>query len=181
MKSGRRMNKPLHNIEYDSVKQEVVDPYSKDNIIFTGYKGNNFMTSGIVYAPYIPMIQTAAHHASTNAYGFVIERPGEDVNRYIYDPDRDGDLNALDDIEKNGLIVLDENEDEHWIDAIHPNLLKDNIERGGPTPLKAKWTQECDEDLQAMYAIKAEKAMTKVIEQSHIFEKQLWEEKTKNS
>lgn len=33
-------------------------PYITDNVILMGYKGNNFLDSGAVYAPYIPLIVT---------------------------------------------------------------------------------------------------------------------------
>lgn len=153
---------PSRVISYDPIKQEVVDPYSKDNSILTGFKGENFIETGTVYAPYIPMYSTA-HNASVNAYGYIIECPGDGVNRYIYDPSRDGDINALDHIEENGLVILDDNEEEHYIDAIDPNTLVENIKRGGPPKLKATWTEEIDQDLQAMYGINVEKSLQKYL------------------
>lgn len=142
----------LENIQYDPVKQKVVDPVSEDSSILTGYKGNSFLTAGTVYAPYIPITYTSQQHASSNSYGFVIECTEEGVERYVYDPHRDGDINALNDIEEKGLVILDENEEECWIDVIDPKRMEDNIVNGGPK-LKATWTFETQEDLEKIYGM----------------------------
>jgi hypothetical protein len=34
------------------------NPYMVDNVILVGFRGNNFLETGAVYAPYIPLIQT---------------------------------------------------------------------------------------------------------------------------
>ena len=34
------------------------NPYMTDNVILVGFRGNNFLETGAVYAPYIPLIQT---------------------------------------------------------------------------------------------------------------------------
>ncbi len=34
------------------------NPYMTDNVILLGFRGNNFLETGAVYAPYIPLIQT---------------------------------------------------------------------------------------------------------------------------
>lgn len=34
------------------------NPYMTDNVILMGFRGNNFLETGAVYAPYIPLIQT---------------------------------------------------------------------------------------------------------------------------
>ena len=34
------------------------NPYMTDNVMLVGFRGNNFLETGAVYAPYIPLIQT---------------------------------------------------------------------------------------------------------------------------
>ena len=144
----------LETIQYDPVKQKVIKAKAPDGTILTGYKGGEFLETGTVYAPYIPMV-TSVGNASVNDYGFVIERPGEGIDRYIYDPDRDGDRAAMDDIEERGLIILDENEEEHWIDAIDPDTMKKNLEWDHPhvAPLKAYWGEEAEDALEKLYGM----------------------------
>ena len=38
--------------------QVYKNPYMTDNAILMGLRGNNFLETGAVYAPYIPLIQT---------------------------------------------------------------------------------------------------------------------------
>jgi hypothetical protein len=38
--------------------QVYKNPYLQDNLILMGFRGNNFLETGAVYAPYIPLIQT---------------------------------------------------------------------------------------------------------------------------
>ena len=38
--------------------QVYKNPYMTDNAILMGFRGNNFLETGAVYAPYIPLIQT---------------------------------------------------------------------------------------------------------------------------
>ena len=38
--------------------QVYKNPYMTDNVILVGFRGNNFLETGAVYAPYIPLIQT---------------------------------------------------------------------------------------------------------------------------
>ncbi len=38
--------------------QVYKNPYMTDNIILMGFRGNNFLETGAVYAPYIPLVQT---------------------------------------------------------------------------------------------------------------------------
>ena len=38
--------------------QVYKNPYMQENIILLGFRGNNFLETGAVYAPYIPLIQT---------------------------------------------------------------------------------------------------------------------------
>ena len=38
--------------------QVYKNPYMQENIILMGFRGNNFLETGAVYAPYIPLIQT---------------------------------------------------------------------------------------------------------------------------
>jgi hypothetical protein len=34
------------------------NPYMTDNVMLVGFRGTNFLETGAVYAPYIPLIQT---------------------------------------------------------------------------------------------------------------------------
>ena len=38
--------------------QVYKNPYMTDNVVLVGFRGNNFLETGAVYAPYIPLIQT---------------------------------------------------------------------------------------------------------------------------
>jgi hypothetical protein len=38
--------------------QVYKNPYMTDNVILLGFRGNNFLETGAVYAPYVPLIQT---------------------------------------------------------------------------------------------------------------------------
>jgi hypothetical protein len=38
--------------------QVYKNPYLTDNVILVGFRGNNFLETGAVYAPYIPLVQT---------------------------------------------------------------------------------------------------------------------------
>jgi len=38
--------------------QVYKNPYMTDNVILVGFRGNNFLETGAVYAPYIPLVQT---------------------------------------------------------------------------------------------------------------------------
>lgn len=42
------------------------NPYMTENTILVGFKGNNFLESGAVYAPYIPLIMTPTVYDPTN-------------------------------------------------------------------------------------------------------------------
>jgi hypothetical protein len=42
------------------------NPYMTENTILVGYKGSNFLESGAVYAPYIPLIMTPTIYDPTN-------------------------------------------------------------------------------------------------------------------
>lgn len=48
---------PVVNISYDPVKQKVVKP-KINNDCLNGYRGSQFLSTGYVYAPYIPLIIT---------------------------------------------------------------------------------------------------------------------------
>jgi DNA phosphorothioation-dependent restriction protein DptG len=67
---------------------------------------------------------------SVNKGYFVTGTSEPGVNRYTYDITKNGDENALEDIEKGGLIILDENEEERWIDVIRPDDMVNNIKEG---------------------------------------------------
>ena len=34
------------------------NPYAQDNVILAGFRGSNFLETGAVYAPYVPLIMT---------------------------------------------------------------------------------------------------------------------------
>jgi hypothetical protein len=46
--------------------QVYKNPYMTDNVILMGFRGNNFLETGAVYAPYIPLIQTPLVYDPTN-------------------------------------------------------------------------------------------------------------------
>lgn len=46
--------------------QVYKNPYMTDNAILLGFRGNNFLETGAVYAPYIPLIQTPLVYDPTN-------------------------------------------------------------------------------------------------------------------
>jgi hypothetical protein len=46
--------------------QVYKNPYMTDNIVLVGFRGNNFLETGAVYAPYIPLIQTPLVYDPTN-------------------------------------------------------------------------------------------------------------------
>jgi hypothetical protein len=48
---------PTTLLSYDPVKREVIKP-KLDNSPLLGYKGDKFLETAIVYAPYIPLFQT---------------------------------------------------------------------------------------------------------------------------
>lgn len=48
---------PTTTLSYDPVKQKVVKPKIINGCLL-GYKGNQFLEAGIVYAPYIPIYKT---------------------------------------------------------------------------------------------------------------------------
>jgi hypothetical protein len=131
------------------------DPVKEKDI-----KHEQFIETGTVYAPYVPMYNTAG----PNQHGFVITSEGEGVVRYYYDKNGDGDIKSLEDIEKKGLVVLDENEEDGWIDAIDSKTLADNIKRGGPLELKGIWTAELDQDIQCYHSIEAEGILVKALD-----------------
>jgi hypothetical protein len=46
--------------------QVYKNPYMTDNVILVGFRGSNFLETGAVYAPYIPLIQTPLVYDPTN-------------------------------------------------------------------------------------------------------------------
>lgn len=46
--------------------QVYKNPYMTDNAVLIGFRGNNFLETGAVYAPYIPLIQTPLVYDPTN-------------------------------------------------------------------------------------------------------------------
>ena len=46
--------------------QVYKNPYMKENVILLGFKGSQFLETGAVYAPYIPLIMTPLVYDPTN-------------------------------------------------------------------------------------------------------------------
>ena len=42
------------------------NPYMKENVILAGFRGSNFLETGAVYAPYVPLIMTPLVYDPTN-------------------------------------------------------------------------------------------------------------------
>jgi hypothetical protein len=42
------------------------NPYMKENVVLLGYRGNQFLETGAVYAPYVPLIMTPLVYDSVN-------------------------------------------------------------------------------------------------------------------
>jgi len=42
------------------------NPYQFENVILVGFRGSNFLETGAVYAPYVPMIMTPLVYDPTN-------------------------------------------------------------------------------------------------------------------
>ena len=42
------------------------NPYAFENVILVGFRGSNFLETGAVYAPYVPMIMTPLVYDPTN-------------------------------------------------------------------------------------------------------------------
>ena len=49
---------PITTLSFDPVTSKVVKP-TLDTSPVLGYKGSQFLEAGVIYAPYIPLIQTA--------------------------------------------------------------------------------------------------------------------------
>ena len=49
---------PVTSLSYDPVNRCIVHPPKPDVSMLTGYKGQQFMEIGCVYAPYIPRFKT---------------------------------------------------------------------------------------------------------------------------
>jgi hypothetical protein len=49
---------PVTIISYDPIKQTLVRPSRPNVDVLAGYKGAQFMNAGVMYAPYMPLIQT---------------------------------------------------------------------------------------------------------------------------
>jgi hypothetical protein len=62
----------------------VVDPFIDDNAIVFGYRGDNFLEAGFVFAPYIPLFSTptlvtsdlVAQKGFMSAAGYLVTNPG---------------------------------------------------------------------------------------------------------
>ena len=77
--------------------QVYKNPYMQENIILMGFRGNNFLETGAVYAPYIPLIQTPLVYDPVNftprrgvmtRYAKKIVRPEFYGLVYVSDTDR---------------------------------------------------------------------------------------------
>ena len=58
---------------------------------------------------------------------FSIENREDGTVRYKWYDEINDEEKVLDDIEKRGLVILDENEEERWIDAIDPRRMESNV------------------------------------------------------
>jgi hypothetical protein len=77
--------------------QVYKNPYMQENLILMGFRGNNFLETGAVYAPYIPLIQTPLVYDPVNftprrgvmtRYAKKIVRPEFYGLVYVMDTDR---------------------------------------------------------------------------------------------
>lgn len=77
--------------------QVYKNPYMQENLILMGFRGNNFLETGAVYAPYIPLIQTPLVYDPVNftprrgvmtRYAKKIVRPEFYGLVYVMDADR---------------------------------------------------------------------------------------------
>ncbi len=77
--------------------QVYKNPYMQENLILLGFRGNNFLETGAVYAPYIPLIQTPLVYDPVNftprrgvmtRYAKKIVRPEFYGLVYVMDTDR---------------------------------------------------------------------------------------------
>jgi hypothetical protein len=50
---------PTVLLNYDPVKQAIVQPKKIGDMYLYGYKGSAFLETGYVYSPYIPLVQTS--------------------------------------------------------------------------------------------------------------------------
>jgi hypothetical protein len=63
---------PVTSLSYDPVTRTVITP-KVDVSPLLGYKGSNFMETGVVYAPYIPRFKT----------GMLAPRPMSESDKYL--------------------------------------------------------------------------------------------------
>lgn len=74
------------------------NPYMTDNVILVGFRGNNFLETGAVYAPYIPLIQTPLVYDPVNftpRRGVMTRYAKKLVRPEFYGKIIIGDLNAV--------------------------------------------------------------------------------------
>jgi hypothetical protein len=78
--------------------QVYKNPYMTDNVILLGFRGNNFLETGAVYAPYIPLVQTPLVYDPVNftpRRGVMTRYAKKIVRPEFYGRIMVGDLNAV--------------------------------------------------------------------------------------
>ncbi len=78
--------------------QVYKNPYMTDNVILVGFRGNNFLETGAVYAPYIPLVQTPLVYDPVNftpRRGVMTRYAKKIVRPEFYGRILVGDLNAV--------------------------------------------------------------------------------------
>lgn len=59
---------PTVLLNYDPVKQAIVQPKTLGSEYLLGHKGSQFLTTGFVYAPYIPLITSETVYTPQGVY-----------------------------------------------------------------------------------------------------------------
>ena len=83
---------------FQSRFQVYKNPYMTDNVILVGFRGNNFLETGAVYAPYIPLVQTPLVYDPVNftpRRGVMTRYAKKLVRPEFYGRILVGDLNAV--------------------------------------------------------------------------------------
>ena len=98
------------------------------------------------------MNQTIQNAMTIMTYGWRIEDRDDKVIRYKYTDWGKGVVNAMEEIEKNGYVILDENEEECWIDVIKSEDLTENVVNNDAEHLLASTlsefvTEEIDKEI----------------------------------
>jgi len=78
--------------------QVYKNPYMVENILLVGFRGTNFLETGAVYAPYVPLIQTPLVYDPVNftpRRGVMTRYAKKMVRPEFYGKIFIGDLNAV--------------------------------------------------------------------------------------